>query len=361
MALASLGLVAAGVAGGIAAVVAGHNAGGRYLELPIWADGLVVLGLVLAAVALTRTAVASDEARVPVWYLVGGAWWLVLSWTAGMVPAGGGVPSAIQGWFAVNAFTGLWLAAAGIGIGYHLVARLVPDARFHPRLAPIGFWSLAFTWAWTAGRYLQYGPAPDWAGTVAVVFAAGLVVAIITVVTDLVVAVRGRWDAVRASVPLRFFAAGVVLLLLVPFHVMLSSLRGVSAVVHFTAWESGYEQIVLFGPFFLWAAAAAAYLLPGARAWGRRSGGFTLLMAVAGLGAAVVSRWLAGLQQGYTWAAGVETGDFENVGEGFRNSLAPIEGLQMVQFVALAAVGAAVVVFAAGVLRHATRRGGDAA
>ena len=37
----------------------------------------------------------------------------------------------------------------------------------NPGISP----ALAFTWAWTAGRALQYGPGPDWLETVSVVFA----------------------------------------------------------------------------------------------------------------------------------------------------------------------------------------------
>jgi cbb3-type cytochrome oxidase subunit 1 len=356
--LLSLVLVAGGVAAGIAGVLTGRSAGGRYLELPLWADAVVVAGLLLTAVTLTRTARAAGDVPVPVWYLVGGSWWLVASWGVGMIPVGGGVPSAVQGWFAVTAFSGLWLAAAGIGVGYHLVARLVPDVVFHPRLGRIGFWSLAFAWAWTAGRHLQYGPTPDWAETVPVVFAAGLVVAVITIVADLVLALRGRWAVVRSSAPLRFFVAGLVLFLLVPFHVMVSSLRGASTVVHLTAWETAFEQLMVFGPFFLWAAAAAAHVLPAAgRTWGRRFAGTTLLLAVAGLATTLTSRWLAGLQQGYTWVAGSETGDFENFGDGFRNSVSPLEGLQAAQFVGIAVLGAAVVLLVVGVVRHALGSG----
>jgi cytochrome c oxidase cbb3-type subunit I/II len=360
--LLSLALVAGGVAAGLAGIVTGGNAGGRYLELPLWADAAVVVGLLIAAVTLTRSARVAGDAPVPVWYLVAGSWWLVASWGIGMVPVGGGVPSALQGWFVVTAFTGLWLAAAGIGLGYHIIGRLVPGVVFHPRLGRIGFWSLAFAWAWTAGRHLQYGPTPDWAETVPVVFAAGLVVAVITIVADLVLALRGRWAAVRSSAPLRFFVAGLVLFLLVPFHVMVSSLRGASTVVHLTAWETAFEQLVVFGPFFLWAAAAAAHVLPApGRAWGGRLAGTTLVLAVAGLATTLTSRWLAGLQQGYTWVAGAQTGDFENVGDGFRNSVTPLEGLQVSQFVGVAVLGAAVLLLVAGMIRHAPGSGGGAA
>jgi cbb3-type cytochrome oxidase subunit 1 len=360
-ALSSLLLIGGGVGAGIIAVGAGHNAGGRYLELPLWADAAVGLGLVVAAATLTATARAGkhDRAPLPVWYLVAGSWWLVSSWVIGALDVGGGVPSAIQGWFAVTAFTGLWPAAAGIGAGYYLVGRLVPGVVFHPRLGRIGFWSLAFAWVWTAGRHLQYGPTPDWAETIPVVFAAGLVVAVVTVVTDFVSALRGRWETVRSSIPLRFFAVGLALFVLVPFQVMVSSLRGVSSIVHFTAWESAYEQLMLFGPFTFWAIAVATHVLPApSRGWGRRVGGVTLVVALAGLATALVSRWVAGLQQGYTWVAGVQSREFANVGDGFRNSLEPIEGLQVAQFVGLGMVVVALVLFVAGVLRHGASRAG---
>lgn len=361
LALGSLGLIAGGVGAGIAAVVVGDgNAGGRYLELPLWADGIVAAGILAAAAVLTVTArrTARREVPLPMWYLVAASWWLALAWLIGAVPDSSGLPAAIQGWFAVTAITGLWMAAAGIGVGYYLVARFVPGVEFHPRLGRIGFWSLALCWAWTAGRAFQYGPTPDWMETLAVLFSAGLVVAALTVAADFVLALRGRWDAVRTSLPLRFFVVGTALFLVLTLQMFVSSLRTVGSVVHLTAWETALEELLLFGPFTFWALAFVYHVFPagGSRPFGRRVGALHLWMGLGGLLTALFSRWLAGLQQGYTWLAAAQSGEFENYGNGFRNTVNPVEGLQTVQFVGLAVFAVALVPFLAGVVRRAVVR-----
>jgi hypothetical protein len=183
-------------------------------------------------------------------------------------------------------------------------------------------------------------------------------VAALTILADYVLALRGRWAALGASLPLRFLAVGTALFVVMPVQVFVSSLRGAGAVVHLTAWESAYEQLVLFGPFTLWALAFAYHALAagGARPFGERFAAVHLWAGLAGLLVALFSRWLAGLQQGYTWLGAAQSGEFDNYGNGFRNTVNPIEGLQVVQFVGLAVLVVALVPFLAGVARRVWSR-----
>jgi len=66
---------------------------------------------------------------------------------------------------------------------------------------------------------------------------------------------------------------------------------------------------------------------------------------VAGVGLAVVTRLFAGLQQGLSWLAGVQSGAYENANEGFEYSLAPLRGLDLVQMIGLGLVLAGAAVF----------------
>ena len=61
-------LVAAGAIAGVAAVLAGANAGGRLLELPWWSDAVVAAGLVAAAASITATLRAAGRVPVAGWY-----------------------------------------------------------------------------------------------------------------------------------------------------------------------------------------------------------------------------------------------------------------------------------------------------
>ncbi len=361
LALASLPLVAGGAVAGVVAVGAGHTSGGRLLELPIWADALIAVGIAAAAVSITATARAGNRESLPVaqWYFVAATWWLLAATVVGaVVPFFDGLGASVTGWFSVTAVVGLWLAAAGLGTAYYLVSVLVPGARFHPLLGRIGFWSLALAWAWTAPRVFLYGPTPEWLETTPVVFSLALVVAVLTILTDFARALRGRWPAVAGSTPLVLVVIGLGLLAVAVGQMLVAGFRGASAVVHFTAWETAFEQLVLLGPFGFFAAASVIHALGSirGRSWGRVPGLGYVWATVAGLIIVLASRWIAGLQQGYTWIAGVNSGEYPNHGAGFRNSVAPLEGMHWLQVIGFGILLVGAGFFLAGLVRVAPGR-----
>ncbi len=363
LALVSLPLVVGGSVAGSVAVALGETAGGRFLELPPWADAVVAVGVLTAAVAVTLTARSGDRDRLPVaqWYFVGATWWLFFSVVTGAaVPLIGGLGAALTGWFSVTATIGLWLAAAGIGTAYYLVQVLVPDARFHPRLGRIGFWTMAFAWAWTAPRVFQYGPTPDWLETTPIVFSLALVVGVATLLADFSHALTGKWSAVGDSTSLKFVVIGLGLFALLPLHMLVQSFPGASTVVHFTAWETAFEQLVLFGPFAFLAMAATYHVASAST--GKVAGGLArahLWVGLIGVLTVAASRWIAGLQQGYTWIAAVNSREFANSGPGYRNSVAPLEAAQWMQVIGLGIIAAAFLAFFAARLRLGFGTGGD--
>lgn len=359
-ALGALGLIALGTAAGTAAVLTGRNAGGRWLEYPLLVDGVLLVGFFIAAAVLTATATRGTGGRAPLtaWYLIAAPWWLVLSHAAGAAPLFDGLGAEVQAAFTATAMFGLWIVAAAVGGAYYVVSVVVPEARFHSRLGAIGFWSLAFAWAWSVGRTLQYGPTNDWYETLPIIFGAGVLLAVITIVTDLVQALRGHWSALHESPPLRLIAAGVALVAVAPAVAFLGSLRSVSAVTGFTQWDVGYEQLILLGAGTLVAMGALGFVHPGegGRTMGRWSGAVVLWPLVLGVVASSGSRLVAGLQQGFAWLGAVQTGTGENVGEGFADSVRSLRGPDLVQVGGLALVSAAAVFFALFVLRHALVR-----
>jgi cbb3-type cytochrome oxidase subunit 1 len=349
---------------GVGAILAGEGVGGRLLEMPWFVDAALVVAYLTIAFSISSTIARSEREETPValWYLGVGPWMLALSYAAGAIPGFVGAPAEIQSAFSATAVYGLWLAPTAIGGGYHLISRLVPGASFHPRLGRIGFWSLGFTWAWTMARTLQYGPMPDWMETIPVVFSLGLLVAMVAIVADFAFALRGRWDAVSDSIPLQFYAVGTAFFVLVPVQMVLQSFRASSGVIRFTAWEVSFEYLTLLGAFSLWTAGLVSHLAGSfhARGWGRGLARLAVVPAAAGVVFAVVTRWIAGLQQGYTWLGGVQAGTHENYGDGFRNTVAFLQGTEQLTFIGLAVGAFGLLVFAVGAatgLANLGRRG----
>jgi len=356
-----VGLMAAGVAVGVGAILLGEGDGGRFLEMPWFADAALLVAYFGLAVITTATARGGDRERLPLaaWFLVAAPWMLFLSFAAGAIPGLEGLPGEIQGAFTGSAVVGLWVAMAAVGGCYYLIASLVPEARFHERLGSIGFWSLLLTWGWTTGRAFQYGPVGEWMGTLPVLFGAGVVVATVTVVTDWVIAVRGRWDALAASPALHLVVAGSGFFIIGPVIGFVGSLRSVSAVVQFTPWDGAYEQATLLGAFTLWAMAVVTHVVPAesGRSWSPWMGRIVVGPAVLGVAVSVGSRLVGGLQQGYGWLAGVQSGEYENIGEGFANSSAQLSGTDLAQVVGIGLLGIAVLAFALLTVRFVVARG----
>ena len=344
-------LMAAGVGVGVVAIGMGENAGGRMLEMPWFADVALAVSFLVFAVIVTTTVRRSNQPTVgvPVWYFIASSWWLFLAYSAGAIPGLTGAPAELQSAFSATALTGMWIASAVVGGGYALIAHLIPEAEFHPRLGRIGFWSLGFLWAWTAARTLQYGPTPDWIETIPVLFSAGLLVAVLAIVTDFALAVSGKTRELMNSASLRFFALGVGLFLLIPGHMLLQSFRSSSVVARFTSWENAFDLMVLFGAFTLCTVGLVGHVLkPGAtrRVVARPSAWLMIL----GILFAIGTRWVAGLQQGFTWLAGAETNAYANTGDGFFNTVSPLHGTDVLTFIGLAVFGVGVLLYLVGLM-----------
>jgi len=356
VAMINVVIMAGGVVAGVAAIGAGYGVGGRLLEMPWYSDLALAVSFLVSAVIVTLTVRRSGLARagVPVWYFIAAPWWLFLAFTSGVIPGLGGAPAELQSTFTATAVFGLWIASAAVGGGYALIAARIPDAEFHPRLGRIGFWSLGLLWAWTAGRTLQYSPMGDWMETVPVLFSAALVVAALAVAADFSLAMRGKLDTVAGSLPLQLYAAGTAFFALIPAHMFVQSLRSSSSVIRFTGWESAFDLLAVLGAFSLWTMALVAHILGSlsGRQWNRRSGPIVVVALVGGTLFAVGTLWVTGLQQGYTWLAGVKSGAYANSGDGFFNTAAPLQGTYVLTAVGVMIFAIGVVLFAVGAVRR---------
>ncbi len=346
--LANLGLLAlvAGVVAGVVGIFAGLNEGRLLLEFPLWADAGIAVGLLVAAVVVTSSVRASgDDDLLPAqWFLLAAPWWAVIVFVAGNIPGINGVNSALQTNFFLASFTGLWLAAGGLGVVYYLVPAVTgrPPRRANA-LSLTVFWSLAFAWAWTAPRYAVYGPIPDWLETIGVFFSIGLLVPVLAVASELAVTLRGRWTTATESVPLLFAIAGTAMFGVGVLVNLMLALRSSSAVVQFTAWVASYDQLLYLGAFTFWLVAFGYHAFGGGAS--RLTAHLHLWLAVLSVGVLVAASWFSGLQAGFTWAAGTNSLDYASVGDGFRNTIGQLAGPITLQAAGLTVLFLAHVIF----------------
>ena len=317
-AYASLAAITIGVIAGTVGIALGHAEGRPYLEMPLYGDIFVLIGLVLAAVAATNNVTGSRDRMVPAqWYLLAATWWAVLAYVVGNFPALYGFTGSMQTAFFRASITGFFFAAAGVGLIYYLIPRIVGTDPMQPSaLSALGFWSLALVWGATAPVMYIYGPGPGWYETLGVAFAIGLFVPVLLIVADFFVAMRGQWEVVRDKGALSFVLAGAFLFLLIPVHALVQALRTSSAVVQFTEWIPAGDTLVYAGALSMWLFALAYQ----ARGFGSASTGtatWHFRFTMVGLFLMLAAMWMGGVATGFTWAAGVNSEQFTSFGEGW--------------------------------------------
>ncbi len=363
---AALGLLAIGVVAGSVALLFGLNQGIQYFEYPLWADAVLLAGMLLLARVVGRTARKGAADAGPVrWYAVAAAWWLPLAFIAGNIPGISGVGSVTQGAFARTALIGLWVVPAGLAIVYHLVARITGRETFTPtRLTLLGFWSLAFVWALTAPASLVYSAVPDWLETVGGIFSIGLLIPVAVILTDLLIALRRCWRQPHHNARLRFLLLGMALFAVWPFLNLALAMRSSSGIVQYTDWGAAVAVVGLFGTATAWLVAYGHHAAPRlmGSGGGPRLAAFQYYAVTLGLivwgGAAL----LAGASAGWTWVATANEAAIPQGGVGFVNTLATVEGYYAAVFVGQVIYVLGLLAYVVGVLRKRrpeTSRGAD--
>jgi cytochrome c oxidase cbb3-type subunit I/II len=305
-------LLAIGVLAGAGGIDLGWSEGRTYLEMPLFADFFILLGLLIAVRVITATISdrTNHEMGPALWFLGAAPLWLLFAFVVGNIPGLVGINSVIQTAFYRGALAGLWLSVAGFGLVYYLIPKVTGGPPARPtKLAVMGFWSLGFVWAFAGAADLTYTPAPSWLQTIGVVFSIALFLPLAMLFTDLVGLMRGRWGRARNRMTIRFIGAGAILLLVMAVINLLQALRASSAVVGYTTWGAAFEYAAFYGAFTLWLAAfiydAAGDLLGGvfkpsvARAHYRLT---TLSLTVL-----LATTLIGGLQTGFLWISDANT------------------------------------------------------
>jgi cbb3-type cytochrome oxidase subunit 1/mono/diheme cytochrome c family protein len=327
LALLSAAAIAVGVVAGMVAIGLGYNEGRPYLEMPLYADAVVVLGLILAAVVVTRNVSPRRHTMLPShWYLLAASWLAVVTFVVGNVPGYAGFVGAMQTAFYRAAMTGFWFAAAGVGLMYYLVPRVVGAGQMRPSpLSALGFWSLAVVWGSTGPVMYIYGPGPGWYQTVGVAFAIALFVPVLVIVADFFVSMRGEWDQIEDRGALAFALTGSFFFLVVPVQMLVQALRTSSAVVQFTQFVPAADSLLVFGALSMWIF-ALAYWRRGSGAATSATAVWHLRLSVLGLAILLGAMWLGGVATGFTWAAGANAAQPTSFGGGWvetQNALDP--------------------------------------
>jgi cytochrome c oxidase cbb3-type subunit 1 len=131
-------------------------------------------------------------------------------------------------------------------------------------LAPVAFWSFFLFAGWTGPAALIGGPVPLWLQSVGVVAGAMLIVPVIITAINFhgTLSAEGGWSRAWNDTTLRFVSFGAVAFTLFGVLNAVFGFRGYNAVVRFTSFAAGQEQLLTYAFATMVLFGAAYFVLP---------------------------------------------------------------------------------------------------
>ncbi|NGX61671.1 MAG: Cbb3-type cytochrome c oxidase subunit CcoN1 [Chlamydiae bacterium] len=295
----------------------GTNFGWEYAELPMtigggWFPVKLIVGIawVLFATNLFLTIFHRryQKMYVSLWYVMATLIWTSFTYVVGnfvveWVPMG--ISRVNTSFFYVHNLVGLIFTPMGLAIAYYFLPKIAGTPIYSHRLSMVGFWSIAFVYAWIGAHHMLHGPQSQWLQTTSIIFSMWLIVPVWTVVMNLLGTVKMRWELYSKSVPLRFLTMGVVFYLIVCLQGSLQSLRNVNEIVSKTDWIIGHAHMSLLGTFTFFVIAGIYYVIPKIAKkplYSQRLAEWHFTLALTGSVLMFAVLWIGGFKQGLEWA-----------------------------------------------------------
>lgn len=257
-----------GLTFGIASILGGRTSGVEWLEIPTPSAVLMLIGYALvglwgvAMFGLRREA----SAYISVWYLLGAfvwfPWVFATSQLTKSLPQLQGVVQNIIAAWASQSFTSVWATAVGLAAAYYLIPKVINRPIYSYNVAAIGFWVFILFAGLTGATRLSGGPVPAWLVTLSISATILLLVQVVTVGVNLIRTMQGQHHMVYHSPTVRFTYFGVICFLISSAFGLLSSLRTIDRIVHFTQFQNAQFQLVLYAFFSMTMFGAIYYILP---------------------------------------------------------------------------------------------------
>lgn len=337
----------------------GTNYGWEYAELPnfVWVipvKTMVTLAWILVVVNIFMT-IANRKYKqmyVSLWYTMGTAIWTTFTFVAGswaMYWVPGGISRVNLNFFYVHNLVGLIFTPMGLATAYYALPKLSNTPIYSHRLSMIGFWAIAFVYAWVGAHHIIHGPVTQWLQTTAIVFSLWLFIPVFSVITNLFMTLRGEWQQYSQSAPIRFLMVGTLFYLLTCIQGPVQALRNVNEITSKTDWIIGHAHIALYGSFTFFAIAGIYQALPQLTKkplWSDRLADWHFSLNLLGSIPFILALWIGGFYQGLLWATWADGNSYAE----FHNNLSLMPFLktvsEMYPWWVLRAIGGVVILFA---------------
>jgi cbb3-type cytochrome c oxidase subunit I len=288
-------------------VAAGFSQPLEWAEFPLVVDAFVVLAFILMVFefVLPFLRARASDLYVSAWYIIGGIIFTMLAY-----PVGNFVPELVPGARGA-AFSGLWIHDAvglyvtpfAVAIAYYVIPATTRRPIYSHFLSMVGFWVLFFTYPLNGTHHYVYSAIPMAAQKGAIVASVYLGMAVILVVTNQLLSLRGNSGTASKDVPLRFVWFGVVSYLVVSLQGSVQALMPVNRFIHFTDWVIGHSHLAMIGFASFIALGGIAHLwqrIPGTR-YNERLMNWSFWLLAVGLTLMITDLTIAGLVEGQVW------------------------------------------------------------
>ncbi len=253
---------------GIFNVLIGKSTGVEGMEMPFGAAAIMFAGYLLIGTwaAVIYRLRRNAPVYISVWYLLGAFFWFpwffgVSNLLVGKQQVHGVMTNVIAAWYSQD-INLLWLSAIGLATAYYLIPKVINRPIFSYNVASIGFWSFATIGGLTGLVRLSGGPIPAWFVTVGIAANLMMLVPVATVMANFVFTLRGRTDVVNYSPTIRFTFFGAVAFGVASVLSLLTSLRGLDRILHFTQYQVAQQHLFLYAFFSMVMFGAIYYITP---------------------------------------------------------------------------------------------------
>lgn len=293
----------------------GTNFGWEYAELPNWVwwipvKPMMLMAWVLLAVNLFMTVANRkyEKMYVSLWYVMGALLWATFTFFVGgymvnMVPLG--ISRVNANFFYVHNLVGMIFTPLGVAIAYYSLPKLADTPIYSHRLSMIGFWSVAFVYAWVGTHHMIHGPASQWLQTTAIIFSIWLFIPVWTVVYNLFATLKNKWDLYNSNVGIQFLMLGNAYYLITCIQGPLMALRNINEITSKTDWVIGHSHVSLFATFTFFVIGGIYYIMPiitNKPIWSKRLAAWHFSLNLWGSLVFMLPLWIGGFLQGMMWS-----------------------------------------------------------
>jgi cytochrome c oxidase cbb3-type subunit 1 len=255
---------------GVARVFAGDMTGYRLLDFPREVGPVLAVAFLLAGfwpiVAFARR--PSGHTFASQWFVVGASFAFPLVYLLAQLlvlwqPASGVVQAIAHSWFVANLLQ-LWFGASALAAIYYFLPKVLERTLTGYYLAPVAFWTFFLFAGWTGPAALVGSPVPLWLQSTGVVAAAMMLIPVIIVAINVhgTLSTQGGWARAWNDTTLRFVSFGAVAFTLAGVLGGVFAFRSLSAVVRFTSFATGLEQLLVYGCASMVVFGASYFILP---------------------------------------------------------------------------------------------------